>query len=369
MKVCEFCGEKSKYTCPKCLKNYCSVDCYKCVAHLECSEKFYKDCFLEGLKEDGFKLNNKQKVTEMLQKLDTSDNLLSDEYLENAFSSLELGNESEKMWDMLSKEEKSAFIAMHSSQDFSSIIKVWQPWWKQSIPKLIHDENQMENIKTTIPKIHVSQKNLKFSHKKLSTNIPYDIINVLYGYCYVCRFYNGDLYDLLLQSTHALVSISHSLLTQTFDSPHSSIDHCLYNLTKFSSENYFISHDFSLAIVSDVACILNSVNSFNENLYIKAALSQLRSLFKKASQELKSKKEECNSADFALNYKVFKKLTFYLSWLEENSKAFKVMGLAIEIIFHSKLTDLSKKTTEKELIESNMEIIKPKEPKKLIVEL
>jgi hypothetical protein len=38
----------SKYTCPRCNTPYCSVDCYRSDKHRDCSEGFYKDCFMEG---------------------------------------------------------------------------------------------------------------------------------------------------------------------------------------------------------------------------------------------------------------------------------------------------------------------------------
>lgn len=38
-----------KYVCPKCEAPYCSLLCYKSSTHLECTEKFYKDCIEEEL--------------------------------------------------------------------------------------------------------------------------------------------------------------------------------------------------------------------------------------------------------------------------------------------------------------------------------
>ena len=43
-KPCEFCNKfLIKYTCPKCRKGYCSVECYKSMAHRECSTAFNKE--------------------------------------------------------------------------------------------------------------------------------------------------------------------------------------------------------------------------------------------------------------------------------------------------------------------------------------
>lgn len=47
--VCPMCLKCSaKYTCPRCNSPYCSVDCYRSDKHRDCSEGFYKDCFMEG---------------------------------------------------------------------------------------------------------------------------------------------------------------------------------------------------------------------------------------------------------------------------------------------------------------------------------
>ena len=47
--VCPLClKQPSKYTCPRCNTRYCSVDCYKSEKHRDCSEMFYKHCFMEG---------------------------------------------------------------------------------------------------------------------------------------------------------------------------------------------------------------------------------------------------------------------------------------------------------------------------------
>ncbi len=51
MKSCKLCyKDAGRYTCPRCNIPYCSSVCYKCEAHAQCSEQFYKECFMEGLK-------------------------------------------------------------------------------------------------------------------------------------------------------------------------------------------------------------------------------------------------------------------------------------------------------------------------------
>lgn len=377
MKQCEFCEDAiSKYKCPKCQREYCSVECYKCQAHLECSEKFYKDCFMEGLKEEGMCcINGGEGVAKMLNKLNKVDETMPDEDLENIFKLLSLGKESEEMWDILGREEKGAFISMHSNHDFSPIITTWKPWWQQTLPKLIQDDNH--HLTKTLPKLfHPPLINTLISTKAPSTTIPFDIINTLYGYCYVSRLHNGDLNDLLLDSAHALTSISTSLTSQTYDSVVSSIDHCIFNLTKDQpSDIYFVSNHFSVAIINDVVCVLKASSTFKPLLYVKSALSHSRNLLKKACLAIKKEtslinkleKDKLNTSQTYL--KAFKKIEFYLSWIESNVGIMEALRGLVELILHSKMTELNQRKAEKELIESHMDKLKPKANKTLIEEI
>ena len=63
--TCKLClKEEGIYTCPRCNIIYCSLQCYKCEAHANCSESFYKHCFMEGLKDsDG---TDRQKMMEKM---------------------------------------------------------------------------------------------------------------------------------------------------------------------------------------------------------------------------------------------------------------------------------------------------------------
>jgi len=51
LSFCSCLKNAAKYTCPRCNCGYCSAECYKCSAHAQCSEGFYRDCFMGGLKD------------------------------------------------------------------------------------------------------------------------------------------------------------------------------------------------------------------------------------------------------------------------------------------------------------------------------
>ena len=49
--ACRCLKQSSRYTCPRCNTPYCTLACYKSDGHLNCSETFYKENFLQALKE------------------------------------------------------------------------------------------------------------------------------------------------------------------------------------------------------------------------------------------------------------------------------------------------------------------------------
>ncbi|VDP04427.1 unnamed protein product [Soboliphyme baturini] len=52
-RVCQYCNKAENnrqfYVCPRCQAIYCSVACFRCEAHSQCSEEFYKKLVLEQL--------------------------------------------------------------------------------------------------------------------------------------------------------------------------------------------------------------------------------------------------------------------------------------------------------------------------------
>ncbi|KAK6056041.1 HIT zinc finger [Cooperia oncophora] len=69
---CKFCSteRREQYKCPRCNATYCSLRCYKCEKHSECSENFYKQCVKEELEGRRFQGDGKGQDTfeERMQK-------------------------------------------------------------------------------------------------------------------------------------------------------------------------------------------------------------------------------------------------------------------------------------------------------------
>lgn len=122
------------YSCPKCDVRYCSLDCYKSVTHLDCSETFYKENIIEELKlQEGVK-DNEAKMLEILKRLhedsaipsnienEEADTLLeqtsdldSDDDPEQLDISERLAgvnlNDAEQIWDKLTEDERQDFVS------------------------------------------------------------------------------------------------------------------------------------------------------------------------------------------------------------------------------------------------------------------
>ena len=49
--TCKVCVRRSaRYTCPRCSINYCSLACYRDRRHGKCSERFYRECCENAIK-------------------------------------------------------------------------------------------------------------------------------------------------------------------------------------------------------------------------------------------------------------------------------------------------------------------------------
>lgn len=134
---CKLCLKKlSKYTCPRCNVKYCSLDCYRSRKHVECSEKFYKNCVMETLQGDTVDNQEKRKMVEILKRFEKEESEASlederfeaDENLEERLEGLNL-EDTEKVWAKLTQEERREFQTAVNDGYIGSLIDVWEPWW------------------------------------------------------------------------------------------------------------------------------------------------------------------------------------------------------------------------------------------------
>ena len=135
---CDFCKTKiSKYTCPKCNLQYCSIDCYKGETHRPCSEVFYKEQVMRELK--NMKSNDKDQkrtmeiLNRMMQCEDSVDHVWSDdegiENLAKRMEDIDLETASfSEMYCRLTEKEKALFETIVQSGEVE-IVDLCTPWW------------------------------------------------------------------------------------------------------------------------------------------------------------------------------------------------------------------------------------------------
>ncbi|XP_076090400.1 zinc finger HIT domain-containing protein 2-like [Mytilus galloprovincialis] len=302
--VCKLCLKtKVKYTCPRCNIQYCSLECYKSEKHLQCSENFYKECFMEGLKDFGSSKEDKQNVLEMLQRVKDEDpgfDSDDDEDLEARLQGLDLETDSKTVWNKLTDKEKKEFERLMAGGELSTLVEVWTPWWKDKLSTLIEvwmpwwndkvliSEIKEKKEKTRIPAIQkdITDISTLLSKGKPSADLKNNVINVLYAYCFVCRLYNGDHISFPIEVTKEVLSVSKVLSgTAVSGSPPEAIQMCFQCLQHRDKEN-LTSRQFNISLIEDVIRIIQGPSQYDPLQFVMAALSELILLFHKTMSEL-----------------------------------------------------------------------------------
>jgi hypothetical protein len=152
--LCAFClRQGGSYRCPRCSRPYCSVSCYSCDAHADCSEGFYKDAFMTRLRSTHAAPDERRRMLDALRRVEdehAATEEAPDEGDEGPGEAAEAAGApalaglverlrglevhdlaEEELWDMLSAEEQAAFATMVESGelDADSILPKWTPWW------------------------------------------------------------------------------------------------------------------------------------------------------------------------------------------------------------------------------------------------
>ena len=144
---------------------------------------------------------------------EASSNEEDEEGLADRFANIDLEDDSEentqRILSLLTDQERRQFDQLLSSGNIGYLIPkkdIWIPWWMKWKSKLVTeidaDENSVKDTssaKTELPK-GLTQEEIHFLNKipcLMSTSkppspcLPYNILNVVLSYCFVCRYFNG----------------------------------------------------------------------------------------------------------------------------------------------------------------------------------
>lgn len=378
--LCPLCLQHvTKYTCPRCNTPYCSLNCYQSDKHKNCSESFYKDCFMEGLKECSADHLDKQKVIEMLKRsveeLDVEDLDKSDESLHKRLADIDIDTDVEQVWNLLTEEEKQEFHAMAGDGRLGKLIEVWTPWWLKPHKELVTVVSECVDLHpVTRPSIlsHIPIIS-QLTKSQPSAHVKFNVLHCLFVYAYVCRLYNGEHISMASESYRDFLALS-DVLQQDFNS--SSVDEaiqiCLCKL-QFGHPSYKTSAEQNISLCNDVEHII-CVNESSPLINILSALSDMYYLFKKAKKHCSKKEALCghsqgNQKKKTKLFHCVKKCVFMLSWAHTYGMALVALVPELQILCSRLISETESVNQSKKQLEFHWGGTIKQHRKKLIEEI
>jgi len=307
-----------KYTCPRCNMRYCSSDCYKCEAHAACSEQFYRQCFMDGLQDMVSNGDERHKIVDMLRRLEndpSSERWSSDsepEDLADRICDIDLDRHPERVWQRLTTAERQDFEQMVNDGRIASLVSLWTPWWIGNGLRLVEEvSNKLHSINippalSNLPEITTLAKS------GISDSVPFSVVNILYGYSYVARLYNGDHLDVAAESAQVLCSMSEALGRGVFPDAALAVAGCIAQLDGGAAREHFVSREYSCAVLNDVCQIIAGKRANSPNEFTVVALSDCHRILGRACREIGRSRD---AAQLLRQYRSMqKKLEFLISW-------------------------------------------------------
>ncbi|CAG5104976.1 Oidioi.mRNA.OKI2018_I69.chr1.g1722.t1.cds [Oikopleura dioica] len=328
---CSICVEtESKYTCPRCGIQYCSLECYKDDRHQDCSEGFFKKEVEEVLKSDMVETEEKKKMIEILKrdKEEREKDLLPEEMLEED----EEGDQEdfdadgdfdvEGMLAQLSKEEREMFEkALKDNSIISEISENLNLWWSS-------------NFKV-IPENAPILRNPPLLSDKLTPHwtTPLFVSNLAVVYCFIYRRYLGDPEDLVQECTDEILKYAECFKPAEESDP----EHHLYSVFETIAKE----SDNKTALIA----FYDSVEVLENKLKLRSALSHLTNLLQ--TKGLKSKQKKLAS----------KKVEFYHSWVL-SSEISESLSLPVKLFYLDKKREIDEFALNAEKVSSQLESVR-----------
>jgi hypothetical protein len=201
--------------------------------------------------------------------------------------------EPDAIWDCLNDQERQEFHQLLKTGKMANSIELYKPWWEcaghtrplveevgnggreRDIPDVVDDIPPLSSLLKTAP----------------APQLQYNLLSILYSYCYTVRLYNGDHRDVSVESAQAVLDLcpvftQNAAYSSATEAIHCSLQTCQKHQYHSGSSEHLSS------ILLDVITILSSIasldGSFSQGDFLCAALSDLYRLFEAASRETKS---------------------------------------------------------------------------------
>ncbi|XP_076366918.1 zinc finger HIT domain-containing protein 2 isoform X3 [Tachypleus tridentatus] len=357
--------------CPRCNAPYCSLTCYKSEQHLQCSESFYKDwvaTYIHNNQQSSKYNETKQKMMKILQKAqqdemfcsdDDDDCVIGKESLKTKMENLNLDDCSD-LWKQLTKKEKKEFESMVAKCEFGELVSTWEPWWNKKM-----EEKLIEDLGSASPKIldvKAIPKVSDVTKRKPSDCVKYDLLNLLYGYIFICRLYNGDHAEFPSESVECIMNISPVLEGKNFGNVGEAIFYTIQKVTVKNSE-FTIPWITAVSAIEDVQKIVEGPNKLPTVEYVLHALNDIKKLFQITQQLLKKEKSgrvATSQCKKTLKMSI-KKIEYYFCWASEYGSALidllpeivqeKLSALANTSFHELKIDSMKEQPQERKLIE------------------
>ncbi|GBN72332.1 Zinc finger HIT domain-containing protein 2 [Araneus ventricosus] len=359
---CAFCRiGKGIYSCPRCNQRYCSSNCYKSRDHTECSESFFKEWVEQSLQEKSCDRAEKENMLRLLKKFEeeyAEDSVDSEIPIEDRFAGINIHDADENaIWQNLNDEEKNKFKSfLEDEKNLAAIVPVKQPWWTNTTLNLVEEaDTETVSLKDDVasrPPYPLNTRKLSdLTSVKPSDCIKFNLINVLYPYAFLYRFYNCDLRDFREDVVDYMFVFSPVL---SKGKNYFSLEEVIQDSIRLiSSSELGTSLTFVKSVINDVGNIMQGPSNAKPSTFFLCALHDIKLLF----LELKYANKEQRDIDRSLRKKLLlavKKIEYFMSWsLDFESTISDIASEAVILMLPELLPDTKKFEPQSENHEKN----------------
>ena len=302
---------------------------------------------MEGLKEMKGTGGDQEKVKEILKRVYSEQDVPESEMTDLAerLDGLDFDCDSEVIWSKLTANEKSDFKAMIRDGRMGYLIEQWQPWWTSHAKVVEIKEEEKHNVKVPLVLEEIKDISKLLKLKEPAEDIKYNVVNILFGYTYLCRFYNGEIFDNVSNFVRDLYLLCGSFQAEIYHSTSEAVQACLSKVQQNSS--LVVSPSFALIIIRDTGEVVGGpmANSLD---YMMAAMSDIYRAVDVVQQPLSeligdtgSRENKELKKNRQTLFATKKKVEFLLSWIVKYGIELKICIAELEMLYCEMSSELN----------------------------